>query len=191
MSESSGPRRRPTWLIAGAVVLLALLAAAALRRPGGPVVPTARAARKDLTVSVATDGTLEPPAGGELRASEAATVAAILAREGERVTGGTVLVRLSSPELEEAALDARSKALTVEEERARAAADLEVARREAAHRREIVESDARLLEQKAIAKATSESDALALKEAEDRVRQGEARVASLSGHGRGRVELTA
>jgi HlyD family secretion protein len=184
-------RARRRWWIGGAVVILALAAAAALRRPSGPPVPTARATHHDLTVTITSDGTLEPPSGGELRASEPAVVAAILAREGERVTRGTPLVRLSSSELEQSALTARSGALSVAEERARAAAELDAARREEQHRRGIAESDARLLDQKAISRAAAAADELALRQAQDRVRQAEARLASLSGRGRGRVELSA
>ena len=189
-ADAPVPRKR-RWWIAGAIVLVALAAAAALRRPSGPPVPTARAARRDLTVTITSDGTLEPPAGGELRASEPAVVAAIPAREGDRVTRGTPLVRLSSSELEQSALSARSGALSVAEEHSRAAADVDQARREEQHRREIVESDRRLLEQGAISRAAADADALALSQARDKAREAEARLASLSGSGRGRVALSA
>ena len=184
-------RRRGRWIAGGIVVVLAIVAAAALRRPSGPPVPTARAERHDLVVPITSDGTLEPPPGGETRAPEAAVVGAILASEGRQVTRGTPLVRLENPDMEQSALNARSGALAVSEERARAGAELDEARRDAGHRRQIAESDARLLEQRAISQAAAEADELALRQAEDRVRQAEARVASLSGGGRGRVQLSA
>ena len=43
------------------------------------------AVRKDLVVTITSDGTLEPPPGGELRAPASASVAAILVAEGQRV----------------------------------------------------------------------------------------------------------
>jgi HlyD family secretion protein len=188
--ESERPRR-VRWILAGALVLLAIAAAVALRRPSGPPVPTARAARRDLLVSITSDGTLEPPAGGEMRASETAVVAAILVAEGQRVTRGTPLVRLDNPELAQSALTARSGTLALSEERARAAADLEQARRDAEHRRQVFEADQRLLKQGAITRAASEADELALRQAEDRVRQAEARTSSLSAGAHGRVGLSA
>src|SRR6476661_2428964 len=87
------------WTAGMAVLVVLALAAIALRGPSGVPVTTARAARKDLVVPILSDGSLEPPAGGELRAPEAATVAAIPARDGDRVAKGAPLVVLQSPEL--------------------------------------------------------------------------------------------
>src|SRR5450830_1779147 len=105
------PYRIPwRWIAGVALVVTLALAVIAFRGPSGASVTTARAVRKDLVVPILSDGTLEPPAGGELRASEAAAVAAIPAREGERVAKGAPLVVLQSPELTQAALQARSTA---------------------------------------------------------------------------------
>jgi len=132
-------------------------------------------------VSITSDGTLEPPAGGELRATAPAVVGALLAVEGQRVVRGTPLVRLEDPALSQSALTARSESLSLSEDRARAAAEADSVRREAAHLRSVVESDRRLLAQNAIPRATLESDELAARQAEDRLRQTQARVDSLEG----------
>jgi HlyD family secretion protein len=167
-----------------------------LSRCGGPAVEVsqAKAVRKDLVVSVTSDGTLEPPAGGELMAPAAAVVGAVLATEGQRVEKGAPLVRLDDPELSQSALTARSTALATTEDRARAVAEADSARHEAEHLRGVVESDRRLLAQNAIARATLDADELAARQAEDRLRQAQARVQSLDGakgEGGSRVALSA
>lgn len=174
------------------IALLAVLAwAAFLRRPSGPPIPTARAARRDLLVSITSDGTLEPRAGGEMRAPESAVVADIFVAEGQRVSRSTPLIRLENPQLSQSALTARSGALALSEESARATADLDQARREVEHRRQVFESDGRLLPQGAIPRATYEADELALRDAEEKAREAQARLSSLSGGSRGRVGLSA
>jgi len=173
-------------VVGGALLVLALvlvLAAILLLVTGNSGVPVAaaRAVRKDLVVSITSDGTLEPPAGGELRASAPAVVGALLAAEGQLVRKGDPLVRLEDPDLSQSALTARSDALSLAEDRARASAETDSARREAEHARSVVESDRRLLAQNAIPRATLETDELAARQAEDRLRQSQARVDSLEG----------
>ena len=164
--------------VVGGALLALVLAAILLLVTGNSGVPVAaaRAVRKDLVVSITSDGTLEPPAGGELRASAPAVVGALLAAEGQRVRKGDPLVRLEDPDLSQSALTAKSDALSLAEERARASAETDSARREAEHARSIVESDRRLLAQNAIPRATFETDELASRQAEDRLRQSQARV---------------
>jgi len=151
---------------------------------------TARASRIDLVVPILSDGSLEPPPGGELRAPEAATVASIPAREGERVARDAPLVVLESPELAQSALAARSTAAELSEEKVRASGDLEQARREAAHGKEVFEADSRLLKESAISKATKDADELAYRQASDKLRTAEARYQSLGGEAGGsRLDL--
>jgi RND family efflux transporter MFP subunit len=177
------------WIAGVAVVVTLALAVIAFRGPSGVSVTTARAVRKDLVVPILSDGTLEPPAGGELRASEGAAVAAIPAREGERVAKGATLVVLVSPELTQAALQARSTAAQLSEERIRAAGELEQQKRETARAKETFEADARLLKESAIPRATYETDELAYRQAAERLRMAQARFASLAGSGAGRSRL--
>jgi RND family efflux transporter MFP subunit len=177
------------WIAGVALVVTLALAVIAFRGPSGVSVTTARAVRKDLVVPILSDGTLEPPAGGELRASEAAAVAAIPAREGERVAKGAPLVVLQSPELTQAALQARSTAAQLSEERIRAAGDLEQQKRETARAKETFEADARLLKESAIPRATYETDELAYRQAAERLRMAQARFESLAGSGAGRSRL--
>ena len=182
--------RLPWRWIAGMALLVTLaLTVIAFRGPSGVAVGTARAARKDLIVPILSDGTLEPPAGGELRAPEAATVAALPAREGERVTKGTPLVVLQSPELTQAALQARSTAAQLSEERIRAAGELEQQKRETARAKETFDADARLVKESAIPRATYETDELAYRQAVERLRVAQARFDSIAGSGAGRSRL--
>jgi HlyD family secretion protein len=177
------------WIAGVAVVVTLALAVIALRGPSGVPVTTARAARRDLVVPILSDGTLEPPAGGELRAPEAATVATIPAHEGERVVKGAPLVVLQSPELTQAALQARSTAAQLSEEKIRAGGDHEQQKRETARAKETFEADARLLKESAIPRATYETDELAYRQAVERLRVAQARFDSLAGSGAGRSRL--
>jgi RND family efflux transporter MFP subunit len=181
----SGPGRRGAlrWVAGGAVLVLLAILLTALARPRGVEVQIAEARRGDLVVPVQCDGTLEPPPGGELRSPETAVVAEVLAREGERVTAGTPLVRLENAELSQKALDAHSEALRLNAEKAAAEADLAEGLREEKHRREVVEADERLLASGAIARATVETDERALKQAEDTTRSARTRLAGLEGSG--------
>jgi len=166
-----------------ALVLVLVLAVAALRRPESAEVPIAAVTRADLLVPILSDGILEPPPQGELRAPESATVAAIRVREGERVRRGTVLLELENPSLAAKARDARSEASALGAERAKASADLESDEAEAARLRRTLESDERLLAQGAITRAAYEADDLALRSAGERVRAARARRDSLAGAG--------
>ena len=106
--ESRGMKRWRLAVVLAGLALVAILLMA-LTRPRGAPVQVAEVRRGDLIVPVQSDGTLEPPPGGELRAAEAAAVAEIPAREGDRVAAGAPLVRLENPELSQKALDARSE----------------------------------------------------------------------------------
>lgn len=164
-----------------ALVLLLLLAVAALRRPEGVAAPAAKAARADLLVAILSDGTLEPPGGGELRAPDRAMVAAIRAREGQRVRRGTVLVELENASLSTRSRDARAAVSDLEAERAKAAADLEAEKAEAARARKVFEADGRLLAEGAVTRAAYEADEIAAAGAGRRVEAGRARLESLTG----------
>ncbi len=172
--------------IAAAVAAVALvLAVVAFRRPSGPPVATAIASRRALAVPILSDGTLEPPPGGELRAPDAATVAAILVKDGDRVHRSQEIVRLESPELSVSAGSARATALELAADRVRAEGDVTEAKRQADHLRRVAESNRRLLAQSAIPAAAVEDSELAARQAEDRLRIAQARLASLSGGARG------
>jgi HlyD family secretion protein len=197
MSPSTGDTEtgiRPAWrwgLALGAVAALVVLVAA-VSRPKGPSVQTAAVRRGDLLVPVQCDGTLEPPPGGELRAADAATVAELLAKNGDRVLSGAPLVRLENTELSRKALDARSEALRVEGERAAASADADELERQERHAAKIFEGDGRLLSSGAITRMTFEQDELSLSQTRDRLRAARARLAALEGATQGapsRIEL--
>ena len=191
----NGQGSRPAWRWGLAALALVLLVGvvAAVSRPRGPSVQVSPVRRGDLLVPVQCDGTLEPPPGGELRAADAATVAEIVARNGDRVTAGTPLLRLTNPELARQALDARSEALRLDGERTSAAADLDEAERQEKHAARVFEADARLLPGGAITHATYEKDELALSEARNRARSARARLEALDGASKGaasRIDLT-
>jgi len=184
---------RPVRWLAAAVALAGLLVlAVVLWRPAPPAVAAGKVTRGDLIVPILCDGVLEPAPGGELRALDAATVAAILVHDGDRVREGETLVRLASPSLSEKAREARAEALRLEAEKAQATAEADRARRDAADRRRDFEADRRLFAEKAETRTALEASEAALREAEDRLRSAEARLASLDGGrdgGSSRLEL--
>ena len=170
--------------IAAAIAVVALvLTVVAFRRPSGVSVATARVARRGLLVEILFDGTLEPPPGGELRSPDAATVAAILVKDGDRVHRSQEIVRLESSELSVSAGAARATALELAADRSRAEAEVDESYRLGQHLRGVAESNRRLLAQSAISAAAAEEAELSARQAEDRLRSAEARLASLSGGG--------
>lgn len=181
MKDAAASKSPWRWILGALAVAAVAAALFAFRGSSQTTVPATKPARKDLVVSIASDGSLEPPPGGELRATAAATVREIFVAEGQRVTRGSPLVRLDQPELEQSALTARSGAVALSEDRTRAAAELDSARQESEHLRSVVDSDRRLVAQSAIARATLEVDELAYRQSQDRVRQAEAHVGSLEG----------
>lgn len=173
------------WALGLLGLVVVVGAVAALSRPRGPAVRVAAVRRGDLLVPVQCDGTLEPPPGGELRAAQAAIVAEILSRDGDRVAVGTPLVRLEDAELSRKALEARSEALRLEAERAAAAADLADLERQEKSAGQVFDADARLLGSGAITRMTYEHDELALGQTQDRVRAARARLSALDGAPKG------
>jgi HlyD family secretion protein len=180
------------WFAAAAVALGLLVLAVFLWRPKPPAVSSAKVVRGDLLVPILCDGVLEPAPGGELRALDASTVAAVLVQDGDRVRKGEVLVVLESPLLAEKAREARSEALRISAERSQASSDADRARRDVADRRRDLDADRRLFSEKAVTKSSLDASEAAFQEAEERLRGAEARLASLEGDGNlgpSRVEL--
>ncbi len=177
------PGIRPAWRWGLALLVLVLLGGviAAVSRPKGPSVQTAAVRRGDLLVPVQCDGTLEPPPGGELRASDPAMVAQLLVGNGDHVRAGVALVRLENTELSRKALEARSEALRLESERATAAADASELERKEKQAAKLFEADGRLLKGGAITRMVYEQDELALSEARDRARAARVRLEALEG----------
>jgi len=175
-------------IAAGLVGLIVLLVAAvaALRRPEGAPATAVAASRANLSVPILSDGTLEPPAGGELRAPDRATVLAIPAREGQRVARGEALVVLENPRLSTSARDAKAQVAELESERVAAEGELATAQNESARRKKVVESDQRLLAEGAITRAAAEADSAASAAAAERERAARGKLESLTGS---RIEL--
>lgn len=176
--------QRPVrWALVLLAALLALFAASVLWRPPAPVVVAARAVRTAVVVPVLCDGTLEPSAGGEIRALDTASVAEVLVKEGERVKKGDVLVRLESPSLAEKARESRAESLRLSADLTDAVAEVERARRARDEKRKTREADRRLLADKAITRAEADVSDAAFRDAEGALRAAEARLASLKGDG--------
>ncbi len=177
------PERRSVWrwAIGLSAGLALLLVVAAFARPRQVPVQVTAVQRQDLLVPVQCDGTLEPPPGGELRSPEAATVAELLAHEGDRVDVGAPLLRLEDPALSQSAIDARSEALRLSSERAGAVAELANLERDEKHLREVLEGDTRLLAAGAITRAAYEADERAAAEAMEKTRAARARAAAFEG----------
>ena len=94
MKDAAASKSPWRWILGALAVAAVAAALFAFRGSSQTTVPAARPARKDLVVSIASDGSLEPPPGGELRAAAPATVREIFVAEGQRVTRGSPLVRL-------------------------------------------------------------------------------------------------
>jgi HlyD family secretion protein len=160
-----------------------LIAAAALLSLAGcghrTQVTAARAERRDLVIPVLCDGVLEPGAGGEVRASEPATIASLPVRDGSHVTAGQLLLTLSNPDLSEKARGSRSEVEALSADLEAARSDVAALTEEAGRRRRTLESDDRLLKAGAITRETRDADAAALSDAEARLRGAEAKVKSL------------
>lgn len=139
----------------------------------------AKVTRKPLIVPILADGSLEPPPGGEIRASESGIVARILVGEGQAVARGTALLQLSDPELEQRVFASRNEMLQLDEEERRTAEELSRQRQERDRLRNIADADQRLLRAGAITAQQQSADAFAARQADDRVRQLESQVASL------------
>ena len=165
-----------------ALVVAAAVAAVALTFRSRPAtVHTVPVRRGDLLVRVLCDGNLEPPAGGELRAGDGGTVAAIAVRDGERVSQGEILLRLDNREIAAALRQAEADLSRLSSERAAAAADLDRGERDAAAHRRVADADRRLVALRALPAATAEADELAAREAEDRARSARAQLAGIAG----------
>ena len=168
-------------LAAAGLVVLLVLGVAALSRPEGTAASATTVARADLVVPILSDGVLEPPEGGELRAPDRATVAGIPVKEGQRVQRGAVLIELENAALSTRSRDARAAVAELEAERAKAESDVETARLQAAQARKVFEADGRLLAQGAITQAAADGDEASWRAAEQRERAARARLASLTG----------
>ena len=182
MTDAANDRRLSPRVAAGvlALVLLLVLAVAALRRPEAVAAASAKAARAGLLVPILSDGTLEPPPGGELRAPDRARVVAIRAREGERVRQGALLLELENSDLSTRSRDALASASELQAERVKASGELEAEQARAALARKTFEADKRLIAEGAITRETLEADEAAFEAARQRESAARARLASLT-----------
>ncbi|MEQ1856251.1 MAG: efflux RND transporter periplasmic adaptor subunit [Longimicrobiales bacterium] len=119
------PRAR--WIVAIALVLVALFAARRLTAP--MEVRTAVVERRDIVETLAVVGRVRAPARAALGVSSAGNVTAVRAREGDRVARGDVLVTLDEREAEAAVREAEA---ALEETSATAGSAVEEAERDAA-----------------------------------------------------------
>ena len=69
---------------------------------------TATVARKDLVVKVTGSGSIIPASQVEVKSRATGTVTAVYVNEGDRVTKGQILVRLTDPDSEAAVAEARA-----------------------------------------------------------------------------------
>ncbi len=160
------------------LLAIGLLSGSACRRSISVSVAVAR--RQDIAIPVLCDGTLEPGPGSERRAPEAASVQEVLVRDGSRVAAGEILVRLSAPELERQAREARSEADALEAERAAAAADLASLEAEVSRKTRTADSDERLVRSGAVTSESRNADAAAAEEARARRTAARARLSALA-----------
>jgi len=160
------------------LLVIALSGGTACRK--GTPVSAAVARRQDITIPVLCDGTLEPDPGSERRAPEAASVDRVLVPDGSRVAAGEVLVRLSAPELERQAREARGEADALEAERASAVAELASLESEASRKTRAADSDERLVRSGAVTAESRDADAAAAADARSRLTAARARLSALA-----------
>jgi len=173
---------RQAWIASLPLIAVALAGTAGCRHRTEAT--AVRAHRQDLVVPVLCDGILEPGAGGEIRASQPATVASLPVREGARVSAGDVLLTLSNPEIAQRARDARSAAAGLSAELAAARSEADSLAEDVRRRRQVLDSDERLLREGAVTREARDTDASALSDAEARLRTAQAKAESLAGPGR-------
>jgi HlyD family secretion protein len=169
-------RRRVLLASAMLVALLSAVFGFRERRPGVSVAATRRGT---LRVAVSCAGVLQPPQGGELRARESATVARILAKEGQRLHEGDAILELRDPELRSRESQVREEVLQLEAEAAVAAGEVARARQEAEQRRTQLAADQRLLDAGAIPRSDLEASTLQARDAAARLAAAEARLLAL------------
>lgn len=93
---------------AGAVLVLALAAAAALSSRRGTLVQLVPVARTGIVQSVVATGRLNAPARMDIGSEVTATVLDVRVREGDRIKAGDLLLRLSDAEARAALQQARA-----------------------------------------------------------------------------------
>jgi len=174
---------RMTWkrigiAVAIVAVIVAIAAAIAVRNRRGSSERVATVARKDLLVPILAGGTLEPPAGGDIRSPDAGVVAELFVHEGDRVRQGQPILRIANPQIEQQLLSGKSSVTQLGAEESRAQADADAAQREVERTKSVVDSDQRLVSAGAITKQQAADDELAYRQAQDRLRQAQAQVRS-------------
>jgi multidrug efflux pump subunit AcrA (membrane-fusion protein) len=187
LPDVNGPseraRRPGRWIVVGTSVAAVgvLLLILAFGRRGGVPVETAPAVRRDLVVPILCDGTLEPPPGGEVRASESAIVAQVSVHEGQRVRKGAALLRLSNLALSQKAIDARAAVLSLAAQKARLASEVADDRKEVERTRRLFDAEAKLLREGAITREGYESDESSYRKARARLVGDDAELQSIAG----------
>ena len=153
MTRAGLPSMRRIILIGVAVLAVAALARLYMRQPKAVAVEWVAATPADIQTSVVASGRVLPPARVDIGATITGRVATVRVREGARVAADQILVELEQNELAAVAAQAQAavarararvssvKTLalpTAQAAQQQAAANLEVAQREAARARDLV-----------------------------------------------------
>jgi len=162
------------------VVVVAAFAVVMFRGRNRGVERVAAVTRKDLLVPILAGGTLEPPAGGEIRSPDSGVVAALFVHEGDRVKQGDSILRIANPQIDQQLLSGRSNVTQLDAEESRARADVDAAQHEIERTNSVVDSDQRLLKAGAITRQQAADDELAYRQAVDRLRQAQAQVRAVT-----------
>ena len=112
-----GRRKRVRLLVAGGLVLVALVAWGATRSPGrnaGPAYVTGKVTRGDLTVRVSATGTLQPTNEVDVGSEVSGLVETVLVDDNDRVKMGQVLARLDVSKLNDAVVNAKAALASAE-----------------------------------------------------------------------------
>lgn len=191
-------RRRLQLMLGGAALLVALLAVLLWRL--GPALPEAdrgsvwidHVQRGDMLREVRATGTLVPRSSRWLAAATAAQVEEILVWPGAQVEPGTVLMRLSNPEVEDSLRNAQAQVAAAEADVAAKRAELQSqlldersaqaqAQSDYASAKVKATADAKAMEKQLIARVQYEQGQIALKQLEQRTQIEQQRVSAFAG----------
>jgi len=123
-----GKPRRRAWLIAGAVLVTAAAAYAALRRPdpskGAPAFATTALAKGDVTLTITSTGNLKPTNEVTIGSELSGTVMEVLVEANDRVTKGQPLAILDTTKLSQQTLSSKASLKAAQAKQAQCEATL-------------------------------------------------------------------
>jgi HlyD family secretion protein len=101
-------------LVGAAALVTAIILVAVISRGRGPLVPVARVTRENLSSSITSNGKVEPISPAVARAGFPTFVQSVLAKEGQTVRRGEVILTLEAADMRAQLAQARANLLTAQ-----------------------------------------------------------------------------